>query len=144
MNEILIIKNLKTRLAGYFSLFTILFVACLVTSCSDDDPEVFIQPETLVYLVTLNEEPELQSLTIVDSLNGTGSMIVPDIPAHLSNSFELVIDRVDESRANISASQPDAPGVAIVKGAGFFTSDSVYVELTIDGFNNRDILSGSR
>lgn len=72
-------------------------------------------------------------------------MITPDIPAHLSNSFDLIIDRVDENRANISAFQPDTPaGVNNVTGAGFFTADSVYIELTIDGFNNRDILSGNR
>ncbi len=128
----------------YFTLLAIVLICCLTISCTDDDPEVIVEPDTYIYLVTLNEDPELQSLTIIDSLNGTGSMVVPDIPAHLSSRFELVIDRVDDSRANISASQPNSPGISDVTGAGFFTADSVYVELIINGFTNRDILSGNR
>ena len=143
MTNSLVIEKLQLKLSGYLSLFAMLFAICLMTSCSDD-PDEIIEPDTLVYLVTLNNDPDLKSLTIVDSLNGAGSMVVPDIPAHISNRFELVIDRVDENRANISASQPDAIGITNVRGAGFFAIDSVYIELTIDGFTNRDILSGSR
>lgn len=126
----------------YFTLVTLLLTACLITSCTDNDPVT--EPDTYVYLVQLNDEPDLQSLTIVDSMNGRGSMIVPDIQAHLSSDHVLVIDRVDENRANIASSQPGAPNISNVVGAGFFTLDSVYLELTIDGFTNRDILSGSR
>lgn len=139
-------ETLQFRLSQSLSWFVMLGVAFFLTSCSDDAlqvPDVIVEPESFVFLVTLNDEPDLKSLTIVDSLNGAGRMLVPDIPAHVSNSFELIIDRVDEDRANISASQPDTPGFTVV-GAGFFTTDSVYIELTIDGFGNRDILSGTR
>jgi len=125
---------------------SLLGVSCLFVSCSDDAiliPEPIEEPETYVYLVMLNDEPDLKFLTIVDSLNGSGSMVVPDITAHLSNNFEIIIDRVGADKANIAASQPDINFLNVV-GAGFFTPDSVYVELTIDGFLNRDILTGSR
>jgi len=142
MTNSIVIDKSQLRLFRFPSLFFMLFAACLLTSCTEEEPEV--NPDTFIYLVTLNEEPDLQSLTIVDSLNGLGSMVVLDIQAHISNSFDLIIDRVDEDRANISASQPQNATGIDVTGAGFFTSDSVYLELTIDGFSNRDILSGSR
>src|SRR6056297_799400 len=125
---------------------SLLWVSCLLVSCSDDAiliPEPIEEPKTYVYLVMLNDEPDLKSLTIVDSLNGAGSMVVPDILVHHSNSFEIIIDQVSADKANISASQPDINFLNVV-GAGFFTPDSVYVELTIDGATNRDILTGRR
>lgn len=137
-------KTLASRLISCLTLFAILIAASLVTGCSDDDQEMGTEPQTYVYLVNLNEEPDLKSLTIVDSLNGRGSMMVPDIPAHVSNSFTLIIDRVDENRANISASQPNTFSPYTVVGSGFFTADSMYVELTIEGFTNRDIIAGTR
>ena len=138
------IKTLQSRLSSCLSLFAIVLAAGLMTGCSDDDAEMGTDPQTFVYLVNLNEEPDLKSLTIVDSLNGAGSMVVPDIQAHASNNFTLIIDRVDETRANISASQPNIFSPSTVVGSGFFTADSVYVELTIEGSTNRDIIAGTR
>jgi hypothetical protein len=142
MNTSLVIKSLQLMKFKSLSLLAILFAACLISSCTVE-PESS-EPETFIYLVTLNNEPDLKSLTIVDSLNGAGRMVVPDIAAHSSSTFRLIIDRVDENRANISASQPQVTVGLNVSGAGFFTPDSVHVELTIEGFNNLDILSGSR
>ena len=96
MINLLSIELPKLKVSKYLTLFAILFAACLVTSCSDDDPEEETEPATFVYLVTLNEDPDLKSLTIVDSLNGAGSLVVPDIPAHVSSNFDLIIDRVNE------------------------------------------------
>jgi len=137
-------SNSSTLQFKTVSLLAILLAACLVTSCTEDDPDMTTTPETFVYLINLNDEPDLQPLTIVDSLNGAGSMVIPDIPAHPSNTFDLIIDRVDDNRANISASQPETPSGIEVVGSGFFSTDSVYIEMTIEGFINRDILSGKR
>lgn len=144
MTNSLIFKILLIKSSGSISLFVILVNICFFTSCTVNDPEMAVEPNTLVYLVTINNGPNLHSLTIVDSLDGTGSMEVPNIAAHPSSSFDLVIDRIDQNRANISASQTNLIEIINVTGAGFFTNDSVYVEFNIDGFNNRDILSGSR
>lgn len=152
------INTMKNFISHTFSLrpflslgvLTLLTISLLSSCESEFEPlepiEEILEPtsETYIYLVKHNDGEELKSLTITEFSDGTGTMIIPEIVGSQSTNAVLVIDRIDETRANIQATFEDSILPITSKGAGFFTPDSAYVEFIIEGFSNRDIFAGTR
>ncbi len=135
----MIVLTNKFQFLRFFSfLLLVTFTAC------GTDPEE-ITEETFVYLVTQEGGTLVESLTITERSDGTGTMTAPEFVGSSAEGYELVIDRVDDSRANLTATPIEGtPTPVEVMGAGFFTLDSVFVQFTLVGFDNNVIFSGTR
>jgi len=123
---------------GFFSLLALF----ILIGCETAEE---VTEETFVYLVTQDGEVAVESLIITERSDGTGTMTAPEFVGSSDDGYDLIIDRVDDSRANLTATPTEGSTVTVeVMGAGFFTPDSVFVQFTLLGFDNNIIFSGTR
>ena len=100
-----------------------------------------------IFLVHRNGDTLVESIIIDDFNNGKGLMKTPEIIGKgFTREFNLVIDKVNPNKWNFNARGVEHIGGTVPEGSGFFTSDTIYVELKweLGGVKNVDIFSGVR
>lgn len=127
MTRINLTPNFKNT-SNLIGILAILILSIMATSCTneDDTPE----EKTYIYLVKHNGEPEIKSLTILDRGDGTGSITTPQfLGSGFTTTYDMTIDYVNNEKSNISIDDPDATLSTPIIGAGFYTLDSISVDI---------------